>query len=76
VAPLQHKDAFLEPEEEEGEAEKNAESLPGRVVFSQLAKNHFKMVKFWFLFYFKRLSSCQLFKKLKNRQISLLGSSM
>jgi hypothetical protein len=23
------KDAFLEPEEEEGEAEKNAESLPG-----------------------------------------------
>jgi len=29
VAPLQHKDAFLEPEEEEGEAEKNAEILPG-----------------------------------------------
>jgi hypothetical protein len=55
VAPLQHKDAFLEPEEEEGEAEKNAESLPGRVVFSQLAKNHFKMVKFWFFILFKKV---------------------
>jgi hypothetical protein len=55
VAPLQHKDAFLEPEEEEGEAEKNAESLPGRVVFSQLAKNHFKMVKFCFFILFKKV---------------------